>query len=80
MSGDIFGCHNLFGSGETQVAEWDIDREEKAPKKGHSISQVTYHSGQRVHHSAGRFWELVRNMRFIGLLAEGWEAGDLLVP
>ena len=62
---------NLFGSGETQVAEWDIDREEKAPNKGHSISQVTYHYGQLVHLSAWKFWELVRNMHFIVLLAEG---------
>ena len=37
---------NLFGSGKTQVAKWDSDREEKAPNKGHGISQVTYHSGQ----------------------------------
>lgn len=71
---------NLFGSEETQVAEWDIDREEKAPNKGHSISQITYHSGRLMHHSAGIFCELVQNMCFIVLLAEGWEAGYLLVP
>lgn len=62
---------NLFGSGKTQVAGWDSDREEKTPNKGHSISQVTYHSGQLMHHSAGKFWELVWNLRFIVLLTEG---------
>ena len=60
-----------LGSEETQVAEWDIDREEKAPNKGHSISQITYHSGRLMHHSAGIFCELVQNMCFIVLLAEG---------
>ena len=73
---------------------WDSDSHAKFiwewEDPGSKVGQWQRRNGpqQRARHqpsylplwAAGKFWELVWNLLFIVLLAEGWEAGDLLVP